>query len=489
MLKSIRNKLFLSHIASILALILLVILVIIDIGFLQTQMSQGYSVSKIQAIANKLTLQEEKILLERERKALPRLQHNVKQLNKLLEDYEKSLKSLFDKDEVVKLRRLLDQYEALLDKHQDNGGIDLLALSREFRKLNDDIRELIAVIGVRHHRIQSETADLVSLTLGIGVIFIVAIALLSAVLVIRLIVKPLRNLERQLGAVANNKISKLTTKSNDSELLSFVSGFNNMLDKLKAQEKLIRNDEKAKAVNILVSGVAHELNNPLSNISTSAQLLLEEDAPRPELRHEWLLHIDSEIERARKIVRRLLDSVRHQNQPHTCVPAAQLVQGAVSLIHRQIDPKITIDIEDITETRLSVNYERFKQVFINLIKNSVDAGARNISVIGHKVTQDDVVVNNLICAKEKIEGNKQVDSVFLFTIADDGDGIPEENISNLFTPFFSTKSGGEGTGLGLYIVNEIVMEHGGCISVKNRDGGGCEFLLLLPLSKETQCEN
>lgn len=485
MLKSIRRKLLFSHIASLAALLLLVALVVIDLRFLQAQIFQAKPVNDIQATAKKLTLLEENFLLVRQKSALPPLLVSVKKLKKLLSNYQISLKDILHKDEAAKLHQYLNQYETLISDNTFSDEKNLLALTKELRAINGDINRLIESMAARHHNTLEETANLVFGTLSVGVVLIVIITLLSAVLVTRFIVNPLRNLEQQLEAVADKRISKLTTISNDTELLSFVSQFNSMLDKLKAQEKLLRNKEKTTAVGILVSGVAHELNNPLSNISTSAQLLLEEDETRPDLRHEWLTHIDSEIERARRIVRRLLDSVYQQNQPLTNIYSAKLVGDAVTLIHRQLDPEIILDIEDISETLLSVNYERFKQVFINLIKNSVDAGATSIKISGETVNRDDSRINTLICSKEKVDGPKNVDALYLFTITDDGKGIPEEDIPNLFTPFFSTKKSGEGTGLGLYIVNEIITEHDGCITVKNRDEGGCEFRLLLPIVKET----
>lgn len=484
MFESIRKKLFLSHIASIIFLVLLVILVFIDLRFLQTQLTQLDSVRNIQKESQQLTLQEEKILLEQNQTALPPLLNNVEKLQTLVSDFETPLRNIFYKEDAKHLQKHLNRYQTLLTSYQGTNSDQLLSLTRDLRTINDEIRKKISQIEERHHDALFETADLVSYTLTWGVLFIVAIAILSAYLVSQLIVSPLHDLERQLKSKKDQNITKLTTTSNDTELQSFVSAFNAMLDKHKAQEKQIRNYEKAKAVGILVSGVAHELNNPLSNISTSAQLLLEDDEPRPELRTQWLMHIDSEIERARKIIRRLLDSVRNQDQILTKISADKLVGDSVTLIHRQLDPTISLDIEDIPDITLCVNHDRFQQVFINLIKNAVDAGAKNIWVFGDKIKRDDLIGNDHICPKGKKPDSKNTDNYFLFTIADDGSGISEDDIPNLFTPFFSTKTAGEGTGLGLYIVNEIVTEHDGCITVKNREENGCEFLILLPIIED-----
>lgn len=484
MLGSIRQKLFFSHIASIAFLALLVLLVFIDLRFLKTQITQTYSVSKIQNEIHQLTLQEERILLIKNNTVLLPLTKHVKRLNELLDTYENNLKNIFNIGKIGQLRKYLIQYQTLLNNHQTTNSNQFLTLARELRGVNDDINKIIGQIETRQHQVLNETSELVSITLIFGVLFIFAIAFLSAILVARHIINPIRNLEKQLNKLSDDKLTQLKTTSNDRELKSFVSQFNLVIDRHKKQEKLLRQHEKSKAVRILVSGVAHELNNPLSNISTSAQLLMEEQNPRPDLQQQWLEHIDSEIERARKIVRRLQDSVQPQEQTLRKVSTTKLVGDSVMLIHRQLDPSISIDIEDIHESTLMIDQDRFQQVFINLIKNAADAGAQNIWVFGDRVKQDDKSLVDLVCENKKDKYAKNFDSYFLFTVVDDGSGIPEENIPNLFTPFFSTKSEGEGTGLGLYIVNEIVSEHDGCISVKNGKESGCEFLILLPIKEE-----
>lgn len=112
--------------------------------------------------------------------------------------------------------------------------------------------------------------------------------------------------------------------------------------------------------------------------------------------------------------------------------------------------------------------------------------AKNIWIFGDDVKSGDIRTNNFVCTQGKNPFAKNIHRYYLFTVADDGPGIPEENLSKLFVPFFTTKAGGDGTGLGLYLVNEIVTEHDGCISARNRDEDekGSEFLILLPISED-----
>lgn len=465
--------------------VIMIIFLLVDLSYLRTQLPQIDAVRTLTSTSQKLTFYEEKLLLDGKESTLVLLGDAVRDLQTLLQNDSELLEGFIDSGETIALKKHINEYQALLSGMPEPAPdrTELLAFTRKLNQHNNAIRFIINQLGSRHHELLLGTVDNVTKAMIFGLIVVSLIALISALFVTGLILRPLRDLERQLHHVAEKKINKLSTTSRTRELNSFVSQFNNMLDQRRRKDRQLRHNEKAAALGILVSGVAHELNNPLSNISTSAQLLQEEDT-NPELSRQWLNHIDHEIERARRIVLRLLDSVRHQKQATTKVDAAVLVQKSLQLIHRQLDPKINIYIEDVAEIPLLVNQERFQQVFINLINNAADAGAKNIWVFGDYIERADSRTSNFVCSRKKTTFAKDTQKFFLFTVADDGVGIPEENVSKLFVPFFTTKTGGDGTGLGLYLVNEIVTEHDGCMSARNREHQGSEFLILLPISED-----
>ena len=104
---------------------------------------------------------------------------------------------------------------------------------------------------------------------------------------------------------------------------------------------------------------------------------------------------------------------------------------------------------------------------------------------GYQNIIDSASADYIVSTKsELLTAVSSAEQVMLFTIADDGPGIPEENLTQLFTPFFTTKKEGEGTGLGLYLVEEIIQEHDGCITVENRETEGTQFLIWIPVSQE-----
>lgn len=483
-MNSLRNKIIFIYGNLILVLLLLAILVYTDLKYLQSQIVETENIRLLQSSTLQIQNKEENLLLQKTTDANFQLFEQVENTRNLLNRSRPTFEELADSDKLDALDNKLQRYSEVLDELVETNYDNKQRLRDELRVTSDAINNTVLQFGQQHHLLLTKVTDGVSLTLVLALTVITLISIASAFFVIRHLIRPIRALEHQLDAVADGDMSKLTLVSKDAELQSFVQHFNTMLDRLRSHQSQLRHHEKAAALGVLVSGVAHELNNPLSNISTSVQLLLEDDDTRPETRQQWLTHVDSETERARRIVRRLLDSVRQTSHEVQSMTAAELVRSATTLIHRQLDPSIFIDIEDVSESTINVNRERFQQVFINLIRNAVDASAKNIWVFGDTTTWDDSRPDNIELVEGEVEIVSEARELMLFTIADDGPGIPDENLSQLFTPFFTTKVGGEGTGLGLYLVHEIVEEHDGCITVENREAGGTQFLIWIPITEE-----
>ncbi|MCU0971790.1 MAG: HAMP domain-containing histidine kinase, partial [Gammaproteobacteria bacterium] len=313
---------------------------------------------------------------------------------------------------------------------------------------------------------------------------VVILGLAGGFFLVRRVVRPLRALEQGLLAIDEGRARELSLPSKDQEIRSFVAAFNRMLKRMRQQQDQVRRNEKAAALGVLVSGVAHELNNPLSNISTSAQLLLEEgETVDAETRRLWLAQIDSETERSRRIVRRLLDSVRSPKAHAQRQSLLDVIESSVALVKRQIPPAVDLRVGTRDDIDVAVDRERLQQVFINLIKNAADAGARHIMVNVWLAAWDEALAE-----AGHLEGDpaavRQAGRAARVTVEDDGPGIAPELRENVFAPFFTTRSTGDGTGLGLYLVNEIVGEHRGCIVVDSPATGGTRFSIWLPLNEE-----
>jgi signal transduction histidine kinase len=222
--------------------------------------------------------------------------------------------------------------------------------------------------------------------------------------------------------------------------------------------------EKLAALGQTISGVAHELNNPLATILTLAERL----ALRPvdQQTKRGLETILSESERAAKIVRNLLTFARKRHTTRAMVDLNQVVRETLAL--RSYEQRLSnINIIEALASGLPMVFSdphQVQQVLLNLIINAeqamLGANGRGTLIIRtwHDVDRDAVILE----------------------VNDDGPGVPEDVQPRIFDPFFTTKEVGKGTGLGLTVAYAIVQEHGGRINVKSAPGRGASFYIELP---------
>jgi len=156
-----------------------------------------------------------------------------------------------------------------------------------------------------------------------------------------------------------------------------------------------------------------------------------------------------------------------------------LIQSSLQLVNRQLPSDVQVHVGAITSTEVEVDRERMHQVFINLIKNAADAGAHHVTVQANQSQWNDDLAEAGRLAGDPVFLRESTAAVCI-RIEDDGPGMTPEVREHIFDPFFTTRDAGEGTGLGLYLVEEIVSEHHGCILVDNPPSGGTRFSIWLP---------
>jgi signal transduction histidine kinase len=228
------------------------------------------------------------------------------------------------------------------------------------------------------------------------------------------------------------------------------------------QEQLIAQDRLV-SIGQLVSGVAHELNNPLTSVLGFSDILLNHELP-PDIRGDLEI-INSEAKRTALIVKNLLTFAGQQPQQKTSVNINEPLQTVLQLRgHTQRANNITTEIHlDQGLPLVMANVSQLHQVFLNIIVNAEQA----MTDLRNKGTL-------------KISSEQRGNFVRVI-IADDGPGISRENMARLFTPFFTTKEIGKGTGLGLSISQGIILEHGGRIWAESEPGKGATFFVELPV--------
>lgn len=234
-------------------------------------------------------------------------------------------------------------------------------------------------------------------------------------------------------------------------------------ERVRMRDQLVQS-EKMSALGLLISGVAHELNNPLGGVLGFAELALRHEAP-PQVR-AYLEKIQSESGRMRRIMRNFLTFARAHPPERSSVRLNDLVRAVLDL--RAYDHAVS---HITVTTRLDPGLPEFagdphqiQQVLVNLVINAEQA-------MKAAAGRGTLAISTRVGASGDVE----------LAVEDDGPGLPQEHLPRLFDPFFTTKPAGEGTGLGLSLVLGIVRDHQGTIHAGNRPEGGAIFRVILPL--------
>ena len=321
---------------------------------------------------------------------------------------------------------------------------------------------------------------------GIGILGVFLVFLLSFFITTG-IIRPLREMVWATRKIAEGDLSLELSISSKDEIGQLAESFNHMLIHLKQarreledygrtlEEKVERRSqqlkkiqaqlmqsEKLASVGRLASGVAHEINSPLTGILTFSHLLMRKLKDNPELQRE-LEVIVRETTRVSTIVRGLLDFARESKPQKRPCNINELILQTLSLVQHQsvfhdirivknLDPQVAMILLDANQ---------IQQVFMNVLLNAADAmpAGGTLTITSTMAPEDSFV---------------QV------RFADTGTGIPEKNLHRIFDPFFTTKADKKGTGLGLAVSYGIIERHRGHIEVQSEEGKGTTFTIKLP---------
>ena len=327
--------------------------------------------------------------------------------------------------------------------------------------------------------------------LGFATLAVIAIGILLAVLMVRVIADPVNQLVDATRRIARGDLDVLLRLESQDEMGELAKSFNQMTVKLqKSREELEQTNlqleqmvlertreleeaqnqlvqaEKMSVVGQLVSGVAHELNNPLAGVLGYSQLLLRMDLSE-EVRR-GLNKIESEAERCRRIVQNLLIFARKNKPQKRPVDLNSLLESVLELkayplkvenirVERDMEPDLPRPMADASQ---------LQQVVMNIVHNAQQA-------MSEKKGSGVLTVRT-----------RHTDGRIRLEIGDTGPGIAPENLTRIFDPFFTTKEVGQGTGLGLSICYGIIQEHRGRIWAESRLGEGSTFYMEIPVQGE-----
>lgn len=331
-----------------------------------------------------------------------------------------------------------------------------------------------------------------------AVVFVVFASLLVALLVHRLVYRPLKDIEKGAKRLSSGDLEQPIPVRSEDEFGQLAAAFNAMTAALKnsqgelrewgrtLEEKVAKRtrelriaeaeatrSEKLASVGLLAAGIAHELNNPLTGVLTFTHLLRKK-TPDGSADAEDLDLVIRETKRCAAIIRRLLDFAREKKPETKFADLNKIVEETVRIVERPAsfrDVEIALDL-DPALPQVWLDADLIKQVIMNMVVNAQHA-------IEQRGT---ITVRTRRCAEAgRAEPGGQAVPMVEISIIDTGCGITAQNLTKIFDPFFTSKAVGKGTGLGLSVSHGIVQAHGGSIDVESTVGEGSTFRIRLPI--------
>lgn len=482
-MNSLRQKITYGYYAVGVLIVLISLFSFVELRLIENKILAGQQVSDFFDTALEIRRFEKNYFLYRQGVDAVENTRYVEQARNLLRDRRDLFEAFSGTAKIDLLESMLNDYGGRMDAYSQLAGRESVQAEEEIRKLGQEIVAMAELIA-RSERValQASLARQRMLLLVLIGILVVVVAIIGQLLMHR-VAKPLSTMQAHMEAVASGKLMRLDMPVQDREMASLVTAFNHVLRELELRHVL--RSEKLASLGTLLSGVAHELNNPLSNISSSCQILIEDQNVEADFRHELLKQIDEQTLRARNIVRALLDFARDRTRLLERLNLAEVIAETLRFLKGQIPTHVTIQADIPAGLSLHGDRQHLQQVFLNLVKNALDAldgmGEVRISATGRAKSEElPLLGKGAQChVFGRCEGGGAVVDI---EVRDNGPGIPPELLPRIFDPFFTTKDVGKGSGLGLFVVYRIVEEYGGCIAVESEPGKGCVFYVRLPVN-------
>lgn len=464
------NKIYLSNAVHIALIVLIGMFALQNLDQILTKFRFTVIADGLNATFLEMRLAEKNYFLYGDEQALGEIQHKIDKASQT---------TLLVRDDIVRavgvrnyqqLRQLLRNYAGMIKE-----------VSRERRKdaaTRKKLREAGQKLKTFSEDITALETSRVEAIIGKSMVIlryafwtVVAFAVLFSHFIVRKIGHSLRKIVGLTQSISKGKydIKEKTESVSRDEMGAVIRAINVMAEELRKREKEILQSKRLASIGVLIAGVAHELNNPLNNISMIAQTYAEVyDRLGREERIGFMEKVDDETERLRVIIRNLLDYARPKERHLARATANRVVQKSLALAQNMLnisnirtDLALADGLPDIY-----IDEQQIQQVLVNIITNAIQAMSAG---------------GRLRIASRFLPGQDDVE----IEIRDSGKGISPEYLDHIFDPFFSTKEE-SGTGLGLWVSYGIIKNHGGNIRVESTVGTGTAFFTTLPTCRKVK---
>jgi two-component system, NtrC family, sensor kinase len=401
------------------------------------------------------------------------LQENIRQLALALET-EEAISKMVTKFKahpmLISLKNFILAYQKdmalLAEKSSVNKQVVHGELADQLRYQGQEMTELSKdLVSFEHHQIRIILDELATRLIFWSLVAIGVGIFIPLIMSFR-IFKPLRIIKAATEDIAVGRFSKIEVVNTRDEMQQVMEAFNIMVHELERRQVQLVESQKLSSIGTLTAGVAHQLNNPLNNISTSCQIALDDfDTGDQAFIKKMLRNIEQETYRARDVVQGLLEFSRVKEFELHRADLQKVVDRSVRLVKSQVPSAVSILIDIPKNLFLPMDVQRIQEVVIIMIINAAQA-----------ITGEGKITVSASIDKEEAEA--------IIEIRDTGMGIAEDIKDRIFDPFYSTKDEGQGTGLGLSIAYGIIQKHNGKILVESMAGTGTSFYIHLPLGAE-----
>jgi len=372
---------------------------------------------------------------------------------------------------LVSLKAMLLAYEQsvkrMADEFRSTGMVNPGDLEEKVRSQGQDMTELSKeLVSFEHMQILSIINALVEQLVIWSLVAITVGVFMPLIMSIK-IFRPLGIIKNATEDIALGRFRRIEVLNTRDEMQQVMEAFNTMVGELERRQDQLVQSRKLSSIGTLTAGIAHQLNNPLNNISTSCQIARNEfGSGDAEMVRRMLANIEQETYRARDVVQGLLEFSRTREFSLRPANLRETVERAVKLVRSQVPTPVSIAVDIPEQLILPMDVQRLQEVLLNMLINAAQAieGEGRIAISA---------------AADEAAGEAVI------TVSDTGAGIPDEIRDRLFDPFYTTKEEGQGTGLGLSIAYGIIQKHNGRITVESTAGRGASFHIHLPLVAES----
>ncbi len=459
----IENKLILSNVLNGAFIILVGFFAFENLNLVLTKLRFVEIADDLNASFLEMRIQDKNYFLYRDRNALPAIQEKIGEAADTINAVRDDILRAIGETDLKNLEEHLNAYAVAVQEARW-GSPDDKELEANLRSEGKKLREFSASITRLERNRANDIIQSAKRILIFSFWAILASALLISHFISQKIVRSLRQIETMTRSISEGNFAQVATVRPRDELGSVIDAVNHMSEELAHREEQILQSKKLASLGILTAGVAHEITNPLNNISMIAQtydelyLHLSEEE-----RVSMMRKVDAETERIREIVKNLLDFSKPKDANPKEADINAVIQKTLTLVQNMVDVQnieTTVRLDEGLP-RVFVDAHQIQQVLVNLVTNAVqamNAGGR------------------LVIASRLGKSGASVE----ITVKDTGKGIAPEFLPHIFDPFFSTKGEG-GTGLGLSVSYGIIKNHKGEIRVESKVGVGTTFTVELPV--------